>query len=222
VQPKRAALAIVGGSMRQLRTALIVGTASGHGDAIAPLLEEEWGLAVRRASAFEEGLAGLAPPPDLVLLEVPLRGGAAADFACRAGRLRPAPLQIALGGSAAENEAFALGQAGVHGYLPRPFSTEDLSAALHQALRYEPDLEPIIRTVVGQRGLSEVQQEVRRVMVAEAFARAGSRVGAARLLKVTRQAVQQALRGAGSRLRIDRDVEPRPIAASRASDSARS
>lgn len=206
--------------MRQLKTALIVASGSAPCAPVASLLEKEWGLRVRRASTFDEGLAGLAPPPDLVVLEVPLPGGAAVDFARRAGRLSPAPLQLALVRSRAEREVFALGQAGVHGYLTVPHSAADLSAALHEALRYQPDLEPILRTVVGQRGLSEVQQEIRRVMVAEAFARAGSRVGAGRLLKVTRQAVQQALRGSECRARIDRDVVARPVAASGAGDSA--
>jgi DNA-binding response OmpR family regulator len=206
-------------TMRSLETALFIGTSSGCGTKIVRVLEEEWGMQVRRASTFAEALVALAPPLDLVLLEVPLADGDAVALARSAARLRPAPLQLALGGNGAETDAFVLGQVGVHGYLTHPFSSEQLSATLRQALVYAPDLTPIVQTVVGQRGLSEVQQEVREVMVTQAFARAGSRVGAARLLKVTRQAVQQALRGSALLRPNDHDVEGRPLSLSSSADS---
>lgn len=206
-------------AMRSLETALFVGAPSSHGLEIVHVLEEEWGLLVRRASTFEGGLEALAPPLDLVLLEVPLADGDAVTLARRAGRLHPAPLQLALGGSGAEMDAFTLGQAGVHGYLTQPFSGERLSAKLRQVLTYAPDLAPIVQTVVGQRGLPEVQQEVREVMLTQALARAGSRVGAARLLKVTRQAVQQALRGAAFPPSNDRTVEDGPLPVGSGPDS---
>jgi len=191
--------------MRPLKTALLVGALFGQGDRIASLLAEEWGSRVRRAATFDEGLASLTPPPDLVVIGTPLEGGAAADFARRASRLRPAPLQIAVGGTGGELEAFALGQTGVHRLLTHPFSAEQLSETLRRAQRHEPDLTSIVRSLVGRKGLAEVQQEMRQEMVAEAFARAGSRSGAARLLKVTRQAIQQALRTSAGPVRADGD-----------------
>jgi hypothetical protein len=63
------------------------------------------------------------------------------------------------------------------------------------ALREVPSLEPLVTALVGRVPMRELQRAVRRVMVREALAQAeGSRSGAARLLEVSRQAVQQAVR----------------------------
>ena len=74
-----------------------------------------------------------------------------------------------------------------------------LESAVQRAAEAAPSLEPVITARVGQVPMRELQREVRRVMVKEALAKTeGSRSGAARLLHVTRQAVQQIVRSEAS------------------------
>jgi len=112
-----------------------------------------------------------------------------------ASQLSPAPIVVAMSGKASPDEAFRLGQRGVRRYLPKPFSMAEFRSAVEGARSEAPDIEPIISAWVGRIPMRELQREVRRVMVKEALALTeGSRSGAARLLHVTRQAVQQILR----------------------------
>jgi transcriptional regulator with GAF, ATPase, and Fis domain len=80
----------------------------------------------------------------------------------------------------------------VRAFLPKPLFHERLVARVEDALRETPDLEPWISAHVGKTSLRDMQSDVRRVMLSQAIARAnGSRSGAARILQVTRQAIQQ-------------------------------
>ena len=100
-----------------------------------------------------------------------------------------------MSGKASPDEAFRLAQAGVRAYLPKPFSIQELASTVETACSEAPDLEPMITAWVGRVPMRELQRKVRRVMLKEALAQTeGSRSGAARLLHVTRQAVQQMVR----------------------------
>ena len=131
-------------------------------------------------------------PPDLMIIDVRLPDASAFEVLDVAQGLSPAPVVVAMSGKASPEEAFRLAQHGVRAYLPKPFSLEELASAVEAARSDAPNLTPMLAASVGRIPMRELQNEVRRVMVKEALARSdGSRSGAARLLQVTRQAVQQ-------------------------------
>lgn len=156
-----------------------------------------WGAMVTGVSSASElrPLLARPPMPDLLILDVRLRDETAFDVLELASRMSPAPIVVAISGKASPEEAFRLAQQGVRAYLAKPFSLDELVSAIDAACREVPHLEPLVSALVGQVPMRELQREVRRVMVREALALSeGSRSGAARLLDVTRQAVQQIVR----------------------------
>jgi DNA-binding NtrC family response regulator len=133
--------------------------------------------------------------PDLVLLDVVLPDGDAQRVMELLEPRRPAPAVIAMSGAAGPAQSFALAAHGVRAFLDKPLRIERMHAAIRTALAATPELGPALRQTVGQRALAEVEAEVRTVMVDEALARAqGSRRAAARLLDMSRQLLQYALR----------------------------
>jgi DNA-binding NtrC family response regulator len=146
------------------------------------------------AAAKEALRAGV----DLVLLDVRLGDGSGVLVAEEAVRLDASPLVIALSGHATPPEAFRLAQLGVRAFLPKPFELYELLAALERVLAAPPDLTPHVKGCVGHADLRSVQTEVRRAMLDQAMALArGNRSVAAKLLSVTRQAVQRMVRSGG-------------------------
>jgi DNA-binding NtrC family response regulator len=154
-----------------------------------------WGAEVLEAGSVREGLEQLERGPDLVIVDVALPDGHARPVVEHATRQRPAPAVIAMSGEASAEEAFELARLGARRYLPKPISLEDLTRCVGEALADRPDLAPLVAAHVGNTPMRQVLDEVRGVMVDEALARRrGSRSGAARMLGVSRQAVQQAVR----------------------------
>ncbi len=154
-----------------------------------------WGAEVFEAGSVGEGLRLLEDGPDLVIVDVALPDGHARPLVEQATRRRPAPAVIAMSGQASAEEAFELARLGARRYLPKPISLEDLTRCVGEALADRPDLAPLVAAHVGNTPMRQVIDEVRGVMVDEALARkGGSRSGAARMLGVSRQAVQQAVR----------------------------
>ena len=147
----------------------------------------------RRASDAIARLSRLNP--DVILLDVSLPDGTAFDVLREVAAIEPQPMVIAMSGSARADESFRLAQLGVRWYLPKPFTLDQLHAALTIATATPPDLRPLVRNLVGLRAIHAVEEEVRRTMLGEALARThGSRRGAARLLAVSRQLLQHMLR----------------------------
>jgi len=154
-----------------------------------------WGAEVLEAGSVREAFAQLALQPDLAIVDVALPDGSARPIVEQAVRMRPAPAVIAMSGQASAEEAFELARIGARRYLPKPISLEDLTRSVEAALGDRPDLAPLVAAHVGNTPMRQVLDEVRGVMVDEALAREhGSRSGAARMLGVSRQAVQQAVR----------------------------
>jgi DNA-binding NtrC family response regulator len=183
--------------LRPVERALLVEDDVALRAAIARILAGWGDVAVAEAGSAAEARQHLTdgPPPDLVIIDVRLPDDSAFGVLDTASQLSPAPIVVAMSGKASPDEAFQLAQRGVRKYLRKPFSIEQLTATVEAALREAPQIQPIISAWVGRVPMRELQQEVRRVMVTEALARTdGSRSGAARLLHVTRQAVQQMLR----------------------------
>ena len=154
-----------------------------------------WGAEVLEAGTVREGRALLARLPDVVIVDVALPDGQAQPIVEDAVRMRPMAAVIAMSGQASAEEAFQLARAGARRYLPKPISLEELTRSVEEALGDRPSLDAFVGAHVGNTPLREVQGEVRRVMIEQALAKArNSRSGAARLLDMTRQAVQQIVR----------------------------
>jgi two-component system, response regulator RegA len=174
--------------------ALVVEDDDVLGRAITRALEE-WGnevvLCTSLAAALNVAISGV----ELVILDVGLPDGSGVALAQELSRQRPAPLVIAMSGRASASEAFQLGALGVRGYLPKPVSFTELVATIDSVLERAPDLSPLLVASVGRARFQDVQEQVRRTMTEQALALAGgNRTEAARLLGVTRQAVQQLIR----------------------------
>lgn len=155
-------------------------------------LVRSWGAVAIEAGTAGEAMAHLKPPPDVVIVDVALPDGSGSAVFEAVLSLRPGPAKIAISGVATAEEAFHLGQLGVREYLAKPFTLDRLEEAVQRVLSEAPDLDPMVRESVGRVPMRELQKHVREVMVDEAMALSvGSRRRAARLLDVSRQAVQQ-------------------------------
>ena len=151
---------------------------------------------VRAVSTRRDALKVLCDwRPDLLLLDVRLPDGDAIRLLSEASACAPLPRTIAMSALADAPDGFALGQLGVAVFLRKPLSLADVEAAIDKALTMPPDIAPMIRSAVGTLGLKNVETQVRGTMIEEALSRTGgSRRGAARLLDVSRQFLQHALR----------------------------
>lgn len=112
--------------------------------------------------------------------------------------------RMAVGGStvvvtsatARGDESFRLARLGVRAYVPKPIDERTLDDALRTALEAPPDLSPYLRALVGLVPIHDVERAARRTMVNEALERArGSKTGAAKILRVSRQLFQHMMKG---------------------------
>jgi two-component system response regulator RegA len=144
------------------------------------------------AGTVQEALRLLSESPVLIICDVRLPDGSGLQIAEAAMRQRPVPSIIAISGAATAEEAFALAQRGVRGYLSKPLSLPDLRQTIDKALDSPLALDPVVATLVGQRQIQEVQGEVRRIMVEQALALSGGdHANASRLLEVSRQILHE-------------------------------
>lgn len=180
----------------RIRRVLVVEDDEAIGHEVCRILEG-WGSAAvlaQTAGAGHEALAG-QPPFELLLVDVRLPDDSVFPLLAEAAAQSPSPVAVAMSGRASPDEAFRLAQHGVRAYLAKPFTRSELAAAIETGCDEDTPLEPAIAERVGRIPMRDLQRQVRNVMVHEALARAhGNRSGAARLLSVTRQAVQQILR----------------------------
>jgi DNA-binding NtrC family response regulator len=148
------------------------------------------------ARSVAEARASLAQlRPELLILDVMLPDGTAFDVLEQARRLEPFPMVVAISGGAEPEDTFQLATLGVRAFLRKPIDLQAIEAALVQTRSTAPDLTPHLRATVGRRGVRDVEEQVRRVMVREALASSGgSRRGAARMLSVSRQLLQHIVR----------------------------
>ncbi len=181
---------------RRLRTALVVDDDPALRAGISTFLRSQ-GLRVATAGSAAEAVAQLRGRPDVVLLDVRLPDGDAFTVLDHARKLAPAPIRIALSGAATPEDAFRLAQYGVRKFLQKPASLDEIWDAIQSAAEEPPDLTPHVQQAVGHLSLRELTSQVRDEAIKQALATSrGNRTGAARILQVTRQAVQQILRPA--------------------------
>jgi len=155
-----------------------------------------WGARVLEAGSARAAKALLSTAPDLLLVDLHLPDEPAFTVIEAAAQLWPKPICVAISGRASPEQAFRLAQLGVRAYLGKPFSLDELQQAVESAFREAPRLETLIAACVGRVPLRELQEHLRKVMVLQALALSdGSRSETARLLAVSRQAIQQMLRG---------------------------
>jgi len=142
-----------------------------------------------------EALIALARAPELVLLDVQLAEGSGIEVVRTAPAVHRRPLFIAMSGKASAREGFELAQLGVRAYLAKPFTPEELRATIHDAWQLREQDRELARSAVaqiGQQPIHVVQDQIREEMLREALARTDwNYTRAAKLLGVTRQAVQQ-------------------------------
>ncbi|MFP6606690.1 MAG: response regulator [Myxococcota bacterium] len=202
---------------RELGRVLIVEDNVPLRTAIAALLRDS-GAEVLEAGTERDAIALLNPPPDLIICDVYLPDGSALKILETALHLSPEPVKIAVSGHASAEEAFQLAKLGVLAYLAKPFSLAELSGTIERVLDAPPDIDTMLRASVGQVPMRELQQRVRKVMVGQALALTrGSRSGAARLLDVSRQAIQQITRGNRERAAAANSAERPRVTRSRSS-----
>lgn len=158
------------------------------------------GIAVQIAPGAEAGVRLVREwGPDLVVIDYKLPDGDARKVVMELIGLSEWPTFIAVSGYAEPLDAFELALLGIHAYLPKPVTPASFDAVLERVHKLEVNLVPALRTAVGQMGVRDVEQLARETMVREALARTqGSRSGAARLLRMSRQLLQHVLRGIGS------------------------
>jgi DNA-binding NtrC family response regulator len=156
---------------------------------------EARGDRVTEAKTQAEALAALGHRFELLILDVRLPDGNALEIVRAASRHKPLPVMLAMSGEASAEEAFQLAQMGVRCYIPKPLSLSDFRQVLDSAGRQLAPLDVHVAAAVGKTPIGEVQASVRRAMVEQALAMTAWNVtGAARLLRVTRQAVQQMIK----------------------------
>jgi two-component system nitrogen regulation response regulator GlnG len=178
----------------QLRRVLVVEDDEALRRSLARVVRQ-WGAQVSEAGSVHEGIELLQENPDLLITDVALPDGDAFKLLELAAARRPAPVSIAVSGQTSTEDAFRLAQVGCRAYLEKPFQLDQLSERVEKALSEAPKIDALVAASVGRTPMRELQTEVRRVMVEQALAKAeGSRSGAARLLSVSRQAVQQMVR----------------------------
>ncbi|MEM7411562.1 MAG: response regulator [Myxococcota bacterium] len=164
-------------------------------------LVERWGAEALEAGTSAEALALLHHHPDLIVADICLPDGSSIDVLKATLDMSPEPLKIGISGAASMDEAFALPGLGVQEFLSKPFKLEELEQVVMRAATSAPEISHHARAAVGKVPMKEFQNRVRNNMIDQALAMTqGSKSGAARLLDISRQAVQQ----------IARDWPPKP------------
>jgi len=181
---------------REVRRVLIVEDDAILRSAVARTLRSE-SRVIEQVSTCAAALEALEQRAfDLLLLDVRLPDGSGLQIAEIAAAKIPSPLIVVFSGEASGEEGFKLAQLGVLCFLSKPFSIDDLISAIHLAQVARIKIEPLVRPYVGNADLYAVQENVRHAMVEQALALTnGNRTAAARLLRVTRQAIQKFVRG---------------------------
>ena len=179
---------------RRLRSALVIEDDPTLRAALATFLRTK-DLRVATAGSAAEAIVQLRGRPDLILLDVMLPDGDVFTVLERAQKLAPAPIRIAMSGEATAEAAFKLAAYGVRRFLQKPVSLAAIWNAVCEANQEAPDLAPFVQESVGHVSLKDLTGNVRAAAIEQALAIArGNRTRAARILRVTRQAVQQMVR----------------------------
>jgi DNA-binding NtrC family response regulator len=145
---------------------------------------------------------------DLVVLDVDLLSEHSFPLIESVIAWRPRPLTIVLSANAPARAAFELGRLGVESLLQKPFTLTDLRGALSGAFARRPSVESLGRSWVGRLELRAAQLDLRRGMLDQALELSNGNLSrAARILSVSRQALQRtarATRAKGASEKLDK------------------
>lgn len=184
---------------RPVRRVLIAERDAALRRSVAAILRQR-GLRVDEAANADQAFLLLSARPDLFVVDLRLSRAKGSELLQAAQSMLPAPVTIVLAEDATREEVFRLPSYGVHAFVEKPFAPSRLWGTIDEALASPPVLGPLARALVGHRSVHDAQVEVRLAMVRQALALAeGNRSRAARLLLVSRQAIQKMLQRDGAR-----------------------
>jgi DNA-binding NtrC family response regulator len=150
---------------------------------------------------------------DLVVLDVDLLSDRSFPLVESVIAWRPRPVTIVLSANAPARAAFELGRMGVESFLQKPFTLTELRAAFASAIAPPPSVELLGRSWVGRLELRAAQLDLRRGMLDQAMELSNGNLSrAARILSVSRQALQRTARVARERPegpKVPKDVASR-------------
>jgi two-component system response regulator RegA len=171
--------------------ALIVDDAVCIGRVVARILKKR-DIECHTVLTVEDALSVIEEPWDIAVVDIVLTDGSGIDVCEALVQKAPRPIVIAISGVTSASIGFNLAHLGVSAFLEKPFDADELWAVVEKHDRARP-LELPARAAVGLLPLPLAAQRVREAMVAEALQRGSTLSGAARILSVSRQAMQQAV-----------------------------
>jgi DNA-binding NtrC family response regulator len=148
---------------------------------------------VIETSSAEPAMSALENGVDAAFVSAGMPDQLALRVARDSTRFCPTPVIIVVS-QGPHPDLFALGQAGARAHLTWPATPDEVLRCL-KTHRTADELELSVRSLVGRVGIKDAQDWFRGTMLRQALeASHGSRRGAARLLGVTRPAIQRMLR----------------------------
>ncbi len=175
---------------RDLKTALIVEDDDALARALVHAVAAR-GIAGHVVSTLKDAELVQGEGWDLALVDVNLPDGSGVTLCRSLAAQRPCPVIVAISGAATGRDGFALARAGVGEFVEKPFDDDDLWRAIEK--NSGVPLEVTVPSLVGAVPMRDAHRAVRRRMLEEALARSNTITDAAKLLGVTRQAIQQAI-----------------------------
>ena len=131
--------------------------------------------------------------PTIIVLDVSLPDGDSVDWLMQHEDRHRAAI-VAMSGRASAWQGHQLSQLGTRAFLEKPFDEQTLLTAIEHA-KQPPDLHKTVAACVGHLSLRDAEFALRRSMIEEALDRSNqSRRGAARILSVSREMLQHAIR----------------------------
>ncbi|MEO0460092.1 MAG: response regulator [Myxococcota bacterium] len=162
-------------------------------DAVRVITEARGHRCVSAGTLAEASELWTTLQPNVLLLDVALPDGTSVEWLSQVQDRHQSTL-VAMSGCASAWQGHQLGRLGVRAFLEKPFDEVSFWSAIEKAST-PPDLADAVAACVGHLGLHDAEVTVRRSMIEEALRRAAhSRRGAARILSVSREMLQHALR----------------------------
>lgn len=143
------------------RRVLVVEDDPGLCDAVVRLARG-FGAEVSQAQRLDDAFRLLGQGPDLVIADLRLEGESAFPLIEAAVKRRPPPAVVAMSGQASAEESFRLGRLGVRAYLPKPFGSEALLAAVERAESEPAGLACRVAEEIDAPGSSDAHGRLRR------------------------------------------------------------
>jgi DNA-binding NtrC family response regulator len=173
---------------------LVVAHDAATGAALSLMLQSLGVGTVIEAAGVDAALKAFSQGIDAAFLSAAMPDGLALRMTLSATRTCPSPAIVVVS-DGAHPDLFELARAGARAHLRWPARAPDVSRCLDATSWSASDLDADVRGLVGRIGIREAQARLRKAMLEQALEGSnGSRRAAARLLGVTRPAIQRMLR----------------------------